>query len=248
MSKNLCPENNVTFETSYQIKFETPLPAGTYTCSAIIESTDVESAACLMLFYYADGTTKELYITRKPGERVFETVILDQDSSRVRIYASEGHAMSSGDTATYSQLQIEVGDQMTDYEPYGDEPEPEPEPEPSEDYSNEAEVTVYFMAMAHVIPIAILPKPTCRLTHLLRKYLDPDYVFPESFSTGAQSIAEIYIWDLILGTDAGLANIPQSDMEKYLHTMIGGTVDEMPNPMSSLLNYWMNQALEAMKS
>lgn len=29
MSKNLCPENNVTFETSYQIRFEAFLPAGT---------------------------------------------------------------------------------------------------------------------------------------------------------------------------------------------------------------------------
>lgn len=240
MSKNLCPENNITFETSYQIKFETPLPAGTYTCSAIIESTDVESAACLMLFYYADGSTKELYITHKPGERVFKTVTLAQDSTRVRIYASEGHAMSSGDTATYSQLQIEVGNQMTDYVPYGDEPEPE--------LTEEEELTLYFMAMAYAIPLAICPDPTRRLTHLLRRYLDPDYVFPEGFSTEVQSAAEVYVWDLILGTNVGLKNIPQFDMEKYLHCMIGGVVDEMPDPNANELNFWMNEALEVIRN
>ena len=239
MSKNLCPENNITFEISYQIKFETPLPAGIYTCSAIIESTDVESAACLMLFYYADGSTKELYITRKPGERVFKTVTLAQDSTRVRIYASEGHAMSSGDTATYSQLQIEVGDQMTDYVPYGDEPEPE--------LTKEQELTLYFMAMAHAIPLAICPDPTRRLTHLLRRYLDPGYQLPFIW-VDESSYAERYAMDLIYGGMEMLSHIPQSDVEKYLHCMIGGTVDEMPDPNASELNFWMNEALEVIRN
>lgn len=162
MSKNLCPENNITFETSYQIRFEIPIPAGTYTCSAVIESTDTDSAACLMLFTYADGSSKEVYLTRKPGERVFKTTELTQDSTRVRIYASEGHSLSSGDTATYSKLQIEAGDQMTEYVPYGEE--------------SSEELT-----------------------------------------------------------------------EKYLHVMIGGAVEEMPNPDACELNYWMNKALEVMK-
>ena len=38
MGKNLCPENEITFETSYQIKFDTPIQPGTYACSAVIES------------------------------------------------------------------------------------------------------------------------------------------------------------------------------------------------------------------
>lgn len=44
MSKNLCPENTVTFETSYQIRFETPIPAGTYTCSAVIEKPNPDAS------------------------------------------------------------------------------------------------------------------------------------------------------------------------------------------------------------
>lgn len=158
MSKNLCPENNLLFVNSQTIRFETNIPAGTYTASAIVKSD-----------------------------------------------------------------------------------------EPTEEY-NLAELCLYFAAMARVIPLAICHDPTCRLTHLLRKYIDPDYVFPVGFSTGVQSIAEVYIWDLILGTKVGLVNTPKSDMEKYLHAMIGGTVEEMPDLDGSVLNYWMNQALEAIKN
>lgn len=239
MSKNLCPENNVTFETSYQIRFEASLPAGTYTCSAVIESTDTDSAACLMLFYYADGSTKELYITRKPGERVFKTVTLTQDSTRVRIYASEGHSLSSGDTATYSQLQIEAGNQMTDYVPYEDEPSEE---------TVTAELLLYWAAMARLMPIAILPEPTCKETALLRKLLDPTYIISFVGLKGTASRTELYLWDLINGTTEMITNIPKSDKEKYLHAMIGGTVDTMPDPDSCALNYWMNKALEVMKN
>lgn len=240
MSKNLCPENTVTFETSYQIKFETPLPAGTYTCSAIVESTDVESAACLVLFYYADGSTKKAYLTRKPNERVFKTVTLTQDSTRIRIYASEGHSLSSGDTATYSQLQIEVGDQMTDYVPYGDE-EVAPGPDPEMPLGNISEVIMYYCVLAGALTSNVLVNPTCRETHLLRKLIDPNYEVP---FTSVRSRTEAYLWDLIKGTDFMLYHLPKSDKEKYLHVAIGGTVDEMPNPDACLLNYWMNEWLK----
>lgn len=243
MSKNLCPENNVTFETSYQIKFETPLPDGTYTCSAVIESTDTDSASCLMLFYYADGSTKELYITRKPGERVFKTVELAQDSTRVRIYASEGHSLSSGDTATYSQLQIEAGSEMTDYMPYEDEPESE------EDVYEEFEVIAYWIAMSGLIPVTSLTGPSCRETILIRKILDSTYEVPFT-NTNESSRTEKYLWDLVNGTGEMLTNIPKSDKEKYLHLMIGGTVleEDMPDPDACELNYWLNKTLEAMNS
>lgn len=240
MSKNLCPENNLLFVNSQTIRFETNIPAGTYTASAIVKSTDTDSSVCLMLFYYADNSTKEVYISRSVDEeRVSKTFDLTAESTKVRVYASEGYSPSVDDSASFSQLMIEAGSVMTDYVPYGDEP--------TEEY-NLAELCLYFAAMARAIPLAICHDPTCRLTHLLRKYLDPDYLLPTGFSTGAQSIAEVYIWDLILGTKVGLVNTPKSDMEKYLHAMIGGTAEEMPDPDGSVLNYWMNQALEAIKN
>lgn len=112
-----------------------------------------------------------------------------------------------------------------------------------------AELCLYFAAMAHQIPIAVCPEPTRRLSHLLRRYLMPDYVLPTGFSTEARlSVAECYVLDLIYGTTEMLTHIPQSDMEKYLHAMIGGVVDEMPDPGACALNYWMNEALEVIRN
>lgn len=246
MSKNLCPENNLTFENSYTVRFETPIPAGTYTASAIVGSTDTDSSVCLMLFTYADGGTKEVYIGRSPvdsTERAFKTFDLTQDTTKVRIYASEGYNLSVGDTATFTKLQIEAGEQMTDYLPYGEE-EPDPE-DPDEDLTIEdSEIISYYAALAYGIPVIDSLDPTCRESHLLRKLLDPSYEVPFH---GVQSRVEGYLWDLIEGVNTMIINIPKSDKEKYLHVAIGGTVDEMPNPNASLMNYWMNEWVERLK-
>lgn len=243
MSKNLCPENNIKFENSQTIRFEENIPAGTYTSSAIVQSTDTDSSVCLMLFYYDDSTTKEVYISRSiEDERVFKTAEFTKPVTRVRVYASESYTLSVGDTGTFTQLMIEAGDQMTEYVPYGDEPEPEPEP--SEETVT-AEVLLYWAAMAGLMPIVILPEPSCRETMLLRKMLDSTYVV--SFgSEDVSSRTELYLWDLINDTTEMIGNIPKSDKEKYLHAMIGGTVDTMPDPDACELNYWMSKALEAM--
>ena len=116
----------------------------------------------------------------------------------------------------------------------------------SEDLMEAVELVQYFMAMAGVIPLAICPDPTCRMTHLIRRYLDPDYVLPFIW-LDESSHAERYMLDLIYGTATMLPHIPKSDMEKYLHRMIGGVVDELPDPNACELNYWMNEALNRLE-
>lgn len=249
--KNLCPENDIAFENSQTIRFETPLPIGSYTVSAIVESTDTDSSVCLMLFTYADGSTKEVYIGRSPvdsTERVFKIFELTQDATKVRIYASEGYSLSVGDTATFTKLMIETGDQMTDYLPYGEEEPDEPE-NPDQNWSDvilgdDYEVVVYYAALAGVATIQKPYCPTCRETMLLQKLLDPSY---EVQFTHLQSRVEAYLWNLITNKPVMLLNTPQSDKEKYLHVAIGGTVDEMPNPDACLLNFWMNEWIKKLK-
>lgn len=243
MSKNLCPENKLFIENSYTVRFETPIPAGIYTASAIVESTDTDGSTCLLLFTYSDNATTEVYIGRSGnGERVSKTFTLAKDATKVRIYAGEGYSPSVGDTCTFTQLQIEAGDQMTDYVPYGEEEvTPEPE-EPGEDLTfKEFEIVSYYAALATGLPAVAVLYPTCREAHLLRKLLDPSYEVP---FTSVQSRTEMYLWDLIKETTYGLNNIPKSDKEKLLHVAIGGTVDELPNPGVCLLNYWMHQWLK----
>lgn len=238
MGKNLCPENDISFENSYTIRFEENIPAGTYTISAVVKSEDTDSSVCLMLFYLADGSTKEIYISRSVlDERVFKTAEFASNLTRVRIYASEGYNPSVGDAAGFSFLQIEAGSEMTDFEPYGYTPEPEPEPE---ERSNEEEVVLYLMALCGTITVSSLPDPTCRLSYLLRKIADISYVFPEGFSTKAQSKAEIYLWDLINSTSESSNMVPQSDFEKYLAIKTGRTDIEKPDLNASDLNTWMD--------
>lgn len=116
--KNLCSTNNLVFETSEQIKFAENIPAGDYILSASIESTDTDSTANLALFYCTDGSTKEVYLTRNAGARVSKAFTLTKEATRVRLYAGEGHTLSSGDTCTWSSIQIEAGSTMTAFEPY----------------------------------------------------------------------------------------------------------------------------------
>lgn len=118
--KNLIWNNNIKFETSEQVKFDYPIPAGNYTLSAVITSNDTHSEACLALFYYSDGSTKEVYMRRSFNEttRAFSNVTFDKDVTRVRFYASESHSMGSGDIATWSKIQLEEGPIMTSYEPW----------------------------------------------------------------------------------------------------------------------------------
>jgi len=243
MSKNLCPENNITFENSQTIRFETPIPAGTYTASAIVESTDTDNSVCLMLFYYADNSTLEVYISRSANsERVSKTFTLAQDATKVRIYASEGYNPSVGDTATFTQLQIEAGDQMTEYVPYGEEEiTPEPDPDIPEFPEFLSEVVWYYMLWSGQ-PVEVNP-PACRHTMLIKKILDPSYELPFGVSDRS-SDSERYLFDIANGTTEMLSNNPKTDMERYLHLMIGGTVDHVPDKYSSILMYWMNEVYE----
>lgn len=243
--KNLCPENNLSFENSQTIRFETPLPIGTYTVSAIVESTDTDSSVCLLLFTYQDDNMKEVYIGRSSNsERVSKTFELTQDATKVRIYASEGYNPSVGDTATFTKLMIEEGEEMTDYLPYGEEETKPDEPDtgPSDIWIH-MEVLNYYMALSGDYDSSMLPTPTCRETMLLKKLLDPSYKVPFIWLSEASRV-ERYLVDLINGTTEMLSNIPKSDKEKYLHVAIGGTVDETPNPDACLLNYWMNKWIE----
>ena len=427
--KNLCPVNDIQFTTSEQIKFGVVFPAGEYTVSGVIKSTDTDVSQCLLLFYYDDGSTKETNINRSvTDERVDVTVVLKKPCSRMRIYAGESHATSSGDTATYHDFQIEEGSTVSGYEPYipaqtfavstpnalpgipvesggnytdsdgqqwvgnlvdfatgrhtlyankeilvntpnftesPDHPgffiwdnavgnvykdsthpcilsfapygtvdaecayingqqiayrpatpmtaeeidalfvqmqsssipayligqlaspvesnltteqieafqqlhtyepativgndqdvwmeveyeEIQSEEVPDEPVENltyqELEIISYYAALAKKLPVSATIYPSCREAQLLRRLIDPSY---EGEIGTVQSRVEAYLMDLINDTTFMLSNIPKSDKEKYLHIAIGGTVDEMPNPDTCLLNYWMNQWIQTLKS
>lgn len=128
-----------------------------------------------------------------------------------------------------SNEQIEAFKQLYTYEPttiiendqnvwmeveYEESEKEEPDiPEfPEDSLPDRPEVQMYYAYWSGIVePVLTLPNPTCQHTMLIK------------------------------GTTTMLANEPKSDMEKYFHLMLGGTVDAMPDPNSSILSYWMNR-------
>lgn len=109
-----------------------------------------------------------------------------------------------------------------------------------------AELALYYKALAGFASLEDLPMPHSRESSLVRKLLDSSYEL-EFTVTDNSSRNERYLWDLINGTTSMLTNVPKSDTEKFLHVMIGGTVEEYPT-VDTELDYWMDKCVNYMSS
>ena len=114
-SKNLSPFGNVS--GTKQTQNFISLPAGTYTLSAIVTSSDTDANTCLVGFY--NNKTEWIgggQLTR--GTRQSITVSLAQPTASLIFFASNSQPNSEGDTFTFADIQIEQGSTSTDYQPY----------------------------------------------------------------------------------------------------------------------------------
>ena len=109
-----------------------------------------------------------------------------------------------------------------------------------------AELALYYKALAGFESLDNLPMPHSRESSLVRKLLDSSYELGFSVTENS-SRNERYLWDLINGTSVMLTNVPKSDTEKFLHVMIGGTVEEYP-VVDTELDYWMDKFVHYMNS
>lgn len=109
-----------------------------------------------------------------------------------------------------------------------------------------AELALYYKALAGFASLGNLPMPHSRESSLVRKLLDSSYELGFTVTENS-SRNERYLWDLINGTTSMLTNVPKSDTEKFLHVMIGGTVEEYPT-VDTELDYWMDKCVNYMNS
>lgn len=116
-SKNLSPVETLSVEGSQSVSFAETLPAGTYTISADVESTDTDADYCLLLFYYNDSTTKEVNISRGAGQSIVSEFA--KPVTRVRFYAGANYNGSVGNTATFSNININTSQSITMNTPDG---------------------------------------------------------------------------------------------------------------------------------
>lgn len=112
--KNLFPFSSVS--GTRVIEKNVFLPAGTYTVSALVTSSDTDGSTSMVYFYYADGTTTFLRLRR--NIRDSKDIVLSKSVTAFRFYAGYNSDQSVGDTFEFSDVQIELGTAPTTYEAY----------------------------------------------------------------------------------------------------------------------------------
>ena len=112
-------EQSIEFERSVRLSFNRELPAGEYTFSAVVHSTDTDSSQCLLILLTADGGKMAHYIGRSDGNsRVSVRISISKPAAEISLYASTLNVTSQGDTASFDDIMFNIGDTALPYEPY----------------------------------------------------------------------------------------------------------------------------------
>lgn len=113
--KNLCNIGSASF-TKYE-RYPLLLPSGTYTLSALVTSTDTDDTRCL--FIVCDSNNQSLAVGRLDRDtRSSVTFTITEQANNIALYAGYNSNQSTGDDATWANVQVEVGSTATTYEPY----------------------------------------------------------------------------------------------------------------------------------
>ena len=113
--KNLWEFGDQSFTTNSSTLYKT-LKAGTYTISAVVTSSGTDGTKSAIYFYNDNIAVKGVPLQR--NSRNSYTFTLDTDVNKLMLYAETDQPTSVGDTATWSDIQLEFGDTATEYEPY----------------------------------------------------------------------------------------------------------------------------------
>lgn len=113
-NKNLWTgDATISFTTNKTVTVNPAIPAGTYCLSAICTSSDTDTSKCR--FQINGGSiTKDL----GRGERSGNYFTVDSPITSITFYAAAGGSASTGDTATWADIQIEIGVYATAYVPH----------------------------------------------------------------------------------------------------------------------------------
>lgn len=103
-------DGTITFVTSLQYLFEQPLPAGTYTLSALVttDDTDADNNRFLVIGNSYSGT-----ITR--NSRASTTFTVNSPIKGIKFMAATTTAVSTGKTATWADIVLKEGSSGGDY-------------------------------------------------------------------------------------------------------------------------------------
>lgn len=113
-SRNLWDADaTVSFTKSKTVTLPTPIPAGTYTLSAVVTSSDTDKTVSRFQINSSSVTKDLTRDTRASG-----TFTTTEPIANITFYASQNSTTSTGDTATWTDIQLEAGSVMTPYVPH----------------------------------------------------------------------------------------------------------------------------------
>ena len=116
--KNLVPWGNVTFTKNMVYKPANPIPAGTYTLSAVITSTDTDGELSAVSINNTSEVLK--YIPLRRGGTVSSTFTVTKPITALDFCAAYNYNQGVDDVATWANIQLEKGTTATPYEPWVD--------------------------------------------------------------------------------------------------------------------------------
>lgn len=117
VGKNLWSLGDITFNGVITGLSIDDVPAGTYTFSALVTSDDTDSNQCKIRVGYKNNGMADHLIDRNVRSSFTFTILEKLDS--IWLYSSDTYETSSGDeSCTFSDIQLELGTEATEYEPY----------------------------------------------------------------------------------------------------------------------------------
>lgn len=119
--RNLCPQTDVTVANNERVAhaiFDLPLSAGTYSLSAIVESTDIDSNQCLIIGFDSDNVECFREFINRSKNRTSLLFTISTNLRDLAFYASVNYNAGANDSALFKDIQVERGSSPSPYEEY----------------------------------------------------------------------------------------------------------------------------------
>ena len=118
--KNLFGNGNQTISSAKYASCDLvkTLPVGDYVISAVVVSDDTDATTCRVAFYDSNGEIIGTAIQLDRDIRSSATFTLTEECVQIYFYTSDNASHGAGDSATYTDIQIETGSTESAYEPY----------------------------------------------------------------------------------------------------------------------------------
>lgn len=117
--KNIISLGTKSFTLFSLYVLSEPISPGTYTFSTSVTSSDTDDTTSHIAFFSTEdtsGTISAYNVNR--GARSTVTVTLTKTCRSIALYAASNYTKSVGDTATFSDIQLELGSTATSFESF----------------------------------------------------------------------------------------------------------------------------------